>query len=61
MSEILVVNSENPANRPQYVIEIIADVQSQANPIALITGIETEKDTELDPRERHRTATCGRR
>ena len=49
MSEILVVNSKNPVNRPQYVIEIIADVQSEANPIAVISGIETEKEKELDP------------
>ena len=49
MSEILVVNSKNPVNRPQYVIEIIADVQSEANLIAVIAGIETEKEKELDP------------
>ena len=32
MSEILVVNSENPVNRPQYIIEVIADAQGTANP-----------------------------
>lgn len=32
MSEILVVNSENPANRSQYIIEAIADTRGAANP-----------------------------
>ena len=34
MSEILVVNSDNPVNRPQYSIEAIADMQGTANPSA---------------------------
>lgn len=32
LSEILVVNSESPANRPQYTIEVIADTLGEANP-----------------------------
>ena len=32
MSEILVVNSENPVNRPQYIFEVIADTRGTANP-----------------------------
>lgn len=32
MSEILVLNSENPVNRPQYIIEVIADTRGAANP-----------------------------
>ena len=31
-SEILVVNSDNPENRPQYVIEAVADSLGEANP-----------------------------
>ena len=31
-SEILVVNSEDPMNRPQYVIEAVADSRGEANP-----------------------------
>lgn len=31
-SEILVVNSEDPMNRPQYIIEVIADRMGMANP-----------------------------
>lgn len=32
LSEILVVNSENPVNRPQYIIEAIADARGAVNP-----------------------------
>ncbi len=31
-SEILVVNSDNPENRPQYVIEAVADSRGEVNP-----------------------------
>jgi len=31
-SEILVVNSESPENRPQYIIEVIADTLGEINP-----------------------------
>ena len=33
-SGILVVNSEDPANRPQYMIEVAADTLGEANPSA---------------------------
>ena len=33
-SEILVVNSEDPMNRPQYVYEALADILGEANPSA---------------------------
>ena len=32
LSEIIVVNSENPLNRAQYMIEAIADASGEANP-----------------------------
>ena len=32
LSGILVVNSENPVNRPQYIIEAVADALGAANP-----------------------------
>ncbi|MBR1709641.1 MAG: hypothetical protein IJ719_12545 [Clostridia bacterium] len=32
LSEILVVNSGNPLNRPQYIIKVIADTTGEANP-----------------------------
>ena len=32
MSEILVINSESPVNRKQYLIEVIADARGEANP-----------------------------
>jgi len=31
-SDMLVVNSENPLNRPQYMVEVIADTLGRANP-----------------------------